>query len=439
MESTEKKQESGQILVVFAIALVGLLGFTALAVDGGMIFSERRLDQSIADSAALAGAAQAAMILENTGTHYRQFTCASSAVQQAMQAAGDAAVERGAMSDYTLDRSHDNENGVVVNCGYEPLGAVYDKYIDVFVKVAKEVNTGFAQMFNPGPYNNTVDAIVRIHPRNTVAFGYAIVSLKDNCSSPIGGMEFSGTSEVRVNGGGIFSNSCITANGGINVVVTPPEEGIGFNNTFTQNGGVGVISPAPANSGGRIPTRIVPAPACSTLPDRGNFSIGNNETATIQPGRYGRIRQTGGSLTLAPGLYCVSNGVSVNGGIINGSGITFYMTGGDFSIAGNVEVNLAAPFGLPEDVSPAIPGMLIYQADGHTGDISMQGNTVSSYLGTVFAPTGSIYAGGTSSTMPTLNTQLVGWNVKVHGTTEIDINFDTSENYSSPSMLDMFK
>jgi uncharacterized membrane protein len=50
--------ESGQAIVLLAISIVVLLGFTALAVDGGMIFSDRRHAQNAADAAALAGALQ---------------------------------------------------------------------------------------------------------------------------------------------------------------------------------------------------------------------------------------------------------------------------------------------------------------------------------------------------------------------------------------------
>lgn len=48
--------ESGQVAVIFAITLLGLLVVTALVVDGGMLFSARRDLQSLADGAARAGA-----------------------------------------------------------------------------------------------------------------------------------------------------------------------------------------------------------------------------------------------------------------------------------------------------------------------------------------------------------------------------------------------
>ncbi|MBE0685229.1 MAG: Tad domain-containing protein, partial [Anaerolineaceae bacterium] len=50
-----KRQESGQIIVLLAVSLVVVMMVAALAVDGGMIYSERRFAQNAADASALAG------------------------------------------------------------------------------------------------------------------------------------------------------------------------------------------------------------------------------------------------------------------------------------------------------------------------------------------------------------------------------------------------
>ena len=47
---------SGQILMLATIAMVVLLGFSALAVDIGLLYSTRRRMQTAADAAAFAGA-----------------------------------------------------------------------------------------------------------------------------------------------------------------------------------------------------------------------------------------------------------------------------------------------------------------------------------------------------------------------------------------------
>src|SRR2546427_2437582 len=53
--NNSKKQE-GFVLVVVAIVLIALVGFLALAVDVGVLYSARTSAQEVADAAALAGA-----------------------------------------------------------------------------------------------------------------------------------------------------------------------------------------------------------------------------------------------------------------------------------------------------------------------------------------------------------------------------------------------
>jgi len=48
--------ERGQVVIIVALLLVSLLGMTALVVDVGSIYEERRQTQTVADAAALAGA-----------------------------------------------------------------------------------------------------------------------------------------------------------------------------------------------------------------------------------------------------------------------------------------------------------------------------------------------------------------------------------------------
>ncbi len=55
-QSRHTHREAGQTLTIVALALFGLLGATALAVDVGMWYAERRQMQNAADAGALAGA-----------------------------------------------------------------------------------------------------------------------------------------------------------------------------------------------------------------------------------------------------------------------------------------------------------------------------------------------------------------------------------------------
>lgn len=47
--------ERGQSMVIIVLAMVGLIAFLALVIDGGMVFAERRQMQNAADAATLAG------------------------------------------------------------------------------------------------------------------------------------------------------------------------------------------------------------------------------------------------------------------------------------------------------------------------------------------------------------------------------------------------
>jgi uncharacterized membrane protein len=50
------KHEKGQAIIMVAFAIVGLVAFAALAIDGGRVLSDRRHAQNAADTAVYAAA-----------------------------------------------------------------------------------------------------------------------------------------------------------------------------------------------------------------------------------------------------------------------------------------------------------------------------------------------------------------------------------------------
>jgi len=54
MPTIDRTHERGQLLVVFAIALVAIVGTVGLVIDGGSTFVQRRAEQNVADAAAMA-------------------------------------------------------------------------------------------------------------------------------------------------------------------------------------------------------------------------------------------------------------------------------------------------------------------------------------------------------------------------------------------------
>ena len=75
--------EKGQTVVLLALAFIVLLGFTALAIDGGMVYANRRHMQNASDAASLAGGSAVAMYLENHYVVYSDWSCSDARVIKA--------------------------------------------------------------------------------------------------------------------------------------------------------------------------------------------------------------------------------------------------------------------------------------------------------------------------------------------------------------------
>lgn len=428
-----KREESGQVLVIIVVALVGLLGAAALAVDGGMLFADRRYDQNAADDSALAGVGAVANYMEQHRITYENFSCGGGGVQSAMGSGLTAAIQRAASNNFVLDGDLSDQHGVSVTCGVEDLGAFDDYYIDVHVMITTTVESSFAHMIFSGDLTNTVEAVARVRPRTSYAFGFAIASLSPNCQGNDGGVEFDGDASVTTIGSGVFSNSCLEKDGGVTVTA---DTGIFFYNGYANNGSSGSVSPAPQQAPNRIPIWDITPPDCMAVPEQGKVNNGGE----IQPGRYPSIAVTNKDLVMAPGLYCVSGDFKATGGTIsvsgdNKDGVTIYIINGDFSTGGNVTVNLRAPKEGSAGLPPALKGVLIYLAKGNDGVVTVQGNTGSTYRGTVFAPSGAVEVGGGSSVLGNLSSQFIGNTVKFHGTSGMDVEFNEDEVWSRPAYL----
>ena len=436
--SKSNRGEEGQILVFLSLVLVGLLGIGALALDGGMLFSDRRHAQNAADSASLAGASAAAYYMRSNSVNYNAFICGTSGTEITSAIAELEAINRAATNDYVIDANTIDNHGVDVMCEITDMLSYEDKHIDIITKITRDTSSNFAHLVYNGPLRNEVEAVARVYPPMPLAFGKAIIALNNSaCSGNKYGVIFSGSSQTTVTGGGVWSNGCLTGNG-TSFTVTVNDGGVGFAGSST--GTLTNINPAPLYIPSEIPSHstIVEEPNCSGLPNR---TVPKSGDATLEPGIYDEIKWTGGNLTLGPGLYCVtsSKGISLTGGSLQGDGVTIFLESGGVSISGNVDpVDLRAPDETPNP-SPAIAGVLMFLANGNTNTISVTGNSTAFYLGTVYAPDGDLYFSGSSGTNPTFNTQLIGNNVEVSGGATIDINFNDEENFEKPPYLDLQK
>lgn len=421
------KYERGQVLVIFAIALVGLLGLVSLAIDGSMIYSDRRFDQNAADSAALAGASAASMALSNGTTYaWNNFDCGD--IDPVKTASVAKAVERAAANKFTItEQNLDSANhGVQIQC----VNTSTDKMLLVRVKITSTVSTGFAHLFFGGAIKNTVEGVARVIPRKPMAFGNAIVAMDPNCNYD--GINFSGNTSVNAYEGGIFSNSCMTKNGGSGGIYVP-DAGVNYHTTFS--GSTGPFTPnnaKPDHSDAVVTLPALPTPNCNALPDY----RGTSPSANLTPGRYDGMT---GNRFLAPGLYCFYGDISLSGShnVFHGDNVTIYFDSGGFKITGNGDIQLSAsPSKTP--AGNALQDIVILMKPGNTSELKIDGNANSYFSGLILAPNQSIDLGGCEST-EAYHAQVVGRNIKFHGNPAVNVTFYNSERFMTPVLLEMYK
>jgi hypothetical protein len=436
MKQKQTSSESGQVLVILVLVIVGLLAFTALAIDGGLVFSDRRGGQNAADASVLAGGYRIANSLDdyelNITMDYESWDCESSEIATAINLGTADAVSQATKNGYPI--AGDSSLAVFCQQG-EDFGSYVDKYIDSTAEIVSQVDTAFVHFAFGGPMQNTVQAISRVRPRMPLAFGYAVYAHRDDCpNSNTGGVHFTGNNTVNIVGGGIMSDACMDANGSVNVNVTGGD--INYLTDYNPSGNP-QISPPPTQQNYPIPewALLFSEPDCSTLPTASFNTNGANN-----PGVYNsNITINGNDIaTLNPGLYCFGANVTINGGTVTGNDVTLYMMSGDLSVSGNSITNLSAP-NFVEEPEDGISGMLIYIADDNAGIVDLAGNGDSSFVGTIFGsnPDSEIHIGGTSDAV--FQCQLIAGTVFIHGGAIIDVSFNDDQAYILPSRLTLEK
>src|SRR5512133_2412337 len=172
-------RERGQALILIALAAIGLFAFTALAIDGSRVYSDKRHAQNAADTAALAGALA-----------YSRGNDITSAVHDRSQSNG-----------------YSNFNNLTITVDDSPPGVcpAHTAGKDITVAIISYVDTTFTRVIGRTQVTNAVTATARAcesyigPPLN----GNVIVTL-----APSGnGYDVTGTPDWLIEGGGIFSNS----------------------------------------------------------------------------------------------------------------------------------------------------------------------------------------------------------------------------------------
>jgi hypothetical protein len=431
-----RRSESGQSYIIMAMMMVIMLGFSALAIDGGNLYHEHRRAQNAADAAAMAAAlakvkGQPLGTVALTSTTTNDFATTA----QACSPAGSDCV-LGVGTDLTIE---------VTNPPREGQYAGNPEYIRVSIE--HKVNTSFAHLVFSGGLHDTVEAVSRVWPTQSF-ISYAIFATSEHACKAVW---FSGTGDTNVTGGGLFSNSDAASascqsgvQGGSGAISVANPHGIEVVGTFDM-GGSGAVSPAPAEHTPSYRIRpMMGTPDCSALWDYGKMKINSAGAHTIFPGRYEEITILAGAVvTMDPGMYCIygNKGFTSNGGSITGTDIFIYMEDGDFNLGGNTLVNLSAvepPNSLVDPSDNDWAGMLLYVDPNNTNPITITGASNTVYTGTIYAPSSQVMLEGGGTSIG-INAQVIGESVKISGNAELNLTYDESKNFFLPPAIDLVK
>ncbi len=455
MKMVFHRDERGQIIVLLAAAMVALLAFAALALDGGNVYTEQRRAQSAADNAVLAAA-------------YQQMNGVS-----AFSSLSGAALANAAQNGY-------NNNGTSNSVSFyrPPISGGYagnTEYMQVVI--TETVPTALIHMVYQGPVRLTVNAVAHSEVVQPLMAGYAIATMNPGACN---GNDFTarGGVESIIEGGGVFINAnCndnamdMTGHGKLATTTTGvyPPNGIfpiTVVGTVTGNNGTNCAAPptAPYSPSGCnfYPPAVFNAPQVDSDPmsqtpvQPGDIPCGTAKTppsgdpVNITPGSYTNLNVGNKTLIMAPGIYCITGVGSANkvldaDGII-GHGVFIYIQQADaeFKFAGQGVLDLSAPgaFDCQADASLcSFLGLVIYKPYGSNScgnndvEIAFGGNAEMIISGLIYAPQSYAEYGGNGN-LTMVGQALVGC-VKYAGNGEINIIYDPDAIYIPPPRVSL--
>jgi Putative Flp pilus-assembly TadE/G-like len=372
-----RNRQAGQALYVTVASLVVLLGFAGLAIDMGALRYEKRIQQTAADAAALAGASNL----------------------------GHGGVPNGAQNAAAANGFTDNGGGDVSNCGSRAaIGTVCVQvnnppqsgphsgnanYVEVLVAAVH--GTYFMKVF--GVTQETVIA-------RAVATNLSDSGANSGCLYTLGSPDdtiegISGNATLEATTCGIVDDGNFDpAGGALNVNAGT----FGVSGTCCGRGSV-TCTATPSS----CPTYGMPASAdpLSYLTPPCNSCAGGGSPGgpPYNPGTYSSLTIRGnGNANFNPGIYIFNGtGITCRGRpTITGTGVMFYFTGTATSnCSGSDTVQLTAPSRTNCPSCPAqYDGILMYQDPNDTRGPSLGGNTGTFYDGALYFPKSQITFSG---------------------------------------------
>ncbi len=400
--------ERGQVLVIIAVAIIGLVGITGLAIDGSRAYSDRRQAQNAADTASLAAALA---YVKNPDGDFKSI-----------------GYSRAASNGFD---DNETSNDVIVNHPPENLPNAPSPYAGnpdyVQVIITSHLETLFGRVVGIEQLTNTVEAVARVYPSEytEMFFGNAVVGLAPDACKAI---TYQGNADTTLTGGGIFVNSdCPDAaffNHSSAAALDAP--------SLTSVGGVeykeGALNVPSINTGAQAfpypPTHIVlPNIACKD--DDGNEVNAAVDGDTMSPGNWSGTFPPSGVTDLESGVYCVNGDFKLNASdVLIGHDVVISMESGGVTWNGGATIQLDAPESGP------FKGLLLYLPITNSNVIKINGNGDSKFAGTILAPASPIQINGTGGA-DGFHCQVVGYTVDISGTSSMDIRYNDSENYNA--------
>ena len=408
----KNRKERGQAMILIVFSIVGLIGASALAIDGVNAFIDRRRADTAASAAALTAA-----LTRIEGGNWRA-----------------AALATAAANGY-------NNDGVTntVELNTPPLNGDYtgnSEYIEVIV--TSHLRTYFGSVIGIPEITSISRVISQSKPAvlGELFGGYALVSLAPHSRCDILRKSFWIHSEATINleGGGLFVNSdnaeCAFisyGSGSVRVRDTSPISVVG--GALVQK--PKLITPFPMQTG----VTPIPYPPSIKYPkvDCGdkNATVDKETESIMSPGNWDEdVFPPDGVTTLKSGIYCLTGDFIVNAGQhLEGSNVLFFIDGGRVGISGNATVRFSAPTG------GNFQGLLFFVPIGNHSIIALNGSDDSSYRGTIFAPGADVRINGLDAVGgAAYHSQIIGYYVEVDGNDNIYIKYKDEQNYDALKM-----
>ena len=399
------KNERGQVIILLTVGIITLLGFTALAIDGGRLYSQRRFIQGVADTSSLTGALY---IAQYDGT------VTSGVLDKAIESALKRAELNGIAST--------NTTVTITQDGY---------YYYVKTVINTTMDPVIAQIIYNGPLNvgaTTVAGVLRVP---VFALGKALVAINNTACQSI---YFHGNANVSIADTGIYSYSTCSTN----AIEFQGSTTADINGYISAIGGVVIQKPGSVISDGVISEtqfefQKMTEPSCE------GFDNQTDSGSTRSPGIYpnGIHLKGGGSWELKPGLYCLDGDLVINNGTLVGKGVTIYMRKGQLSInGGSVELTSPSNSQWKDGAGKEWNGMLVFYAYDNPNPLILNGNADSYFEGTIYNHYGECQLNGGGNT-EAFDAQVVCDTIDLIGNADLNMIYNPATKYLPPITVDL--